>query len=239
MGYGLLFIGYAIAFLMSFNSFGFLFRMMGGLLMVCGLKKLCQFETKYNFSYVSAWCLCVSALAEGIVFIASDHTVLPENLQGYVTLVFYFFAIPFHAVFYSATVSLAKEVGLDKIAVKSARNGVFAVLVVLLALLSFTAHSFGWGILNYLFGATMIGLLLLAVLNLFLLYSCYKNICEEGDEDNLSKPSRIPFLNKLFEASEKRQNEIYEKTKSYAENKIRLDNERKAEKRKKKGKGKK
>ena len=51
MGYGLLFIGYAVAFLMSFNSFGFIFRAVGSLLALCGLKKLCQFETKYNLEF--------------------------------------------------------------------------------------------------------------------------------------------------------------------------------------------
>lgn len=236
MGYGLLFIGYAAAFLMSFNSFGFIFRAVGSLLAVCGLKKLCQFETKYNFCYLSAWAMCLAAMAEGAVFVMGDYTNLPENLQAYVSMAFYLFAIPFHLIFYRATSALSKEVGLDKIAVKSARNAVFCVIVILLALSSFAAHSFDWSFINYLFGATLVGLLLLVFMNLLLIYSCYKNICEEGDEENAAKPSRIPFLNKLFEASDKRQQEIYEKTKAYAEERIKRDNEKKLEKRKKKGK---
>lgn len=239
MGYGLLFIGYATAFLMSFNSFGFFFRSIGSLLMVCGLKKLCQFETKYNFCYVSAAAMCVSALAEGAVLILSDSMSLPENLQSYVSMLFYVCAVPFHGVFYKATRSLSKEVGLEKLSQKSDRNGVFSIIVLLLALMSFVSHSFKWGILNYLFGATLIGLLLLVAMNLVLIYSCYKNICEAGDEENEAKPSKIPFLNKLFEVNEQRQNEIYEKTKSYAEKHIRADNERRQEKKNKKRKGKK
>ena len=43
-------------------------------------------------------------------------------------------------------------------------------------------------------------------------------------------------MNKLFEVSEKRQQEIYEKTKAYAEERIKRDNEKKLEKRRKKGK---
>ena len=236
MGYGLLFSGYAVAFLMSFNSFGFIFRAIGSLLALCGLKKLCQFETKYNFCYLSAWAMCFAAMAEGAVFVAGDYMTLPENLQAYVSMAFYALAIPFHLIFYKATSALSKEVGLEKISVKSARNAVFFVLVVLLALSSFAAHSFGCNFINYLFGATLMGLLLLIFMNLLLIYSCYKNICEEGDEDNAAKPSRIPFMNKLFEVSEKRQQEIYEKTKAYAEERIKRDNEKKLEKRRKKGK---
>ncbi len=236
MGYGLLFIGYAVAFLMSFNSFGFIFRAVGSLLALCGLKKLCQFETKYNFCYLAAWAMCFAAVAEGAVFIAGDYTALPENLQAYVSMAFYFFAIPFHLVFYRATCALSKEVGLKGIMTKSARNAILFAILLLLALSTFVAHSFGWTFINYLFGVTLIGLLLLVFLNLLLIYSCYKNICEEGDEENAAKPSRIPFMNKLFEASEKRQQEIYEKTKAYAEERIKRDNEKKLEKRKKKGK---
>ena len=234
MGYGLLFIGYAVAFLMSINSFGFIFRAIGSLLALCGLKKLCQFETKYNFCYLSAWAMCFAAMAEGAVFMAGDGA--PENLQAYVSMAFCVPAIPFHLIFYKATCALSTEVGLDKISVKSARHAVFGVLVVLLALSTFVARSFGWSFINYLFGATLIGAILLIFMNLLLIYSCYKNICEEGDEDNAAKPSRIPFMNKLFEVSEKRQQEIYEKTKAYAEERIKRDNEKKLEKRRKKGK---
>lgn len=236
MGYGLLFIGYAVAFLMSFNSFGFIFRAVGSLLALCGLKKLCQFETKYNFCYLSVWAMCLAAMAEGIVFLLGDYMTLPENLQSYVSMAFYLFSVPFHLIFYRATCAISKEVGLDRISVKSARNAVFFWIMVFLALSTFVSHAFGWTFINYLFGATLIGLLLLIFLNLWLIYSCYKNICEEGDEENAAKPSKIPFMNKLFEASEKRQQEIYEKTKAYAEERIRRDNEKKMEKRKKKGK---
>ena len=131
---------------------------------------------------------------------------------------------------------MSQEVGLDKISAKCKRNAIFFIFVVILALSSFAAHSFGWKFINYIFGAALIGFILLIFLNMLLIYSCYKNICEEGDEENAAKPSKIPFMNKLFEASEKRQQEIYEKTKAYAEDRIRRDNEKKAEKRKKKGK---
>ena len=239
MGYGLVFIGYALAFLMSFNSFGFFFRSVGSLLTVFGLKRLCQFETKYNFCYVSAVAMCVSAIAEGAVFILSDYMTLPENLQSHFSMLFYLCAVPFHGVFYKATCTLSREVGISKLAKKSARNGVFSVIVLLLALLTFMAHSIKLEFINYLFGATFIGLLLLVIVNLVLIYSCYKNICEAGDEENAARPSKIPFLNRLFEVNEQRQNEIYEKTKSYAERHIRIDNERRQEKKNKKRKGKK
>ena len=236
MGYGLLFIGYATAFLMSFNSFGFIFRAVGSLLALCGLKKLCQFETKYNFCYLSALAMCLIGISEGAVFLAGDYLTLPENLQSYISMAFYLFSLPFHLIFYKATISLSQEVGLDKISAKCKRNAIFFIFVVILALSSFAAHSFGWKFINYIFGAALIGFILLIFLNMLLIYSCYKNICEEGDEENAAKPSKIPFMNKLFEASEKRQQEIYEKTKAYAEDRIRRDNEKKAEKRKKKGK---
>ncbi|MBQ8004744.1 MAG: hypothetical protein IJ303_00325 [Clostridia bacterium] len=159
-----------------------------------------------------------------------------EKIFSYILAAFLILAFPYHFLVYNSIYRISDSVGDIKIKRRALRNSVLLVFEVLIASAAVIFWYFKIEFAKYLLMAAVIFPILLIFLNLSLFYSCYKNICEEGDEDAPRKPSKIPFLNKLFEATEKREQEIYEKTKSYAENKIRQDNEKKKMKNKKKKK---
>ncbi|MEE0970595.1 MAG: hypothetical protein U0M06_14605 [Clostridia bacterium] len=232
MGFGLLFFGYAAAYLMSLNSFGFLFKLVGSAVMLRGLSKLSSFEKGFRYAYILGIPMALCEIAEAAVYIFGA-SVKTDLVQAYADRGFWIFSVLFHIAIYYAVSRLSREVDILSITKRSFLGGVFLAAEVLLIVLTFilgSQYKLAW---SFLIASVILGFVLV-VYDLVLFYSCYKNICEEGYEESPVRYSRIPFLNKLLESAEKRDNEIYEKTKAYAENKIRQDNEKKKDKNKKK-----
>ncbi len=233
MGFGLLFFGYAAAYLMSLNPFGYIFALMGCAVMMSGLSKLSEFEIRFRYAYTASVILAFLAMAMSVASILPQD-IAGENTFSYLLAAFLIVSIPFHALIYFAIGKIAGDVGIIGLKRRALNYALLGCMELILSFAAWISWYFGAAFAKYLVIAAVIYPVLIIILNLALFYSCYKNICEEGDEEAPRKPSRIPFLNKLFDAAEKREQEIYEKTKSYAENKIKQDNEKKKNRKKKK-----
>lgn len=241
MGFGILFIGYALAYLMTLNFLGFLFRLAGTAVMLCGVRKLCDFETKFRAAYVLLISLAVLSCGETITAVLTDYGAyaenpLLENAGNILYLLYMAGTFVFHFFFYGALRRFSHDVGVLKIYTRTVRYEIYTAVEAVLAVLTVVTQYFGFKIANAFFAATFIVFYILVFLNLALIYSCYKNICEEGDEEAPRKKSRIPFIERLIANSEKKEEEIYNKTKEYAENRIRRENAEKEQKRKNKKK---
>lgn len=240
MGFGLVLIGYTFAYLMSLNSFGFLFRLVGTAVMLAGTSRLMKFEKTFFYVHISGILLALAATFETLSHLLLDYTSfdavwLDENLVTALFVAFMVISIPFHLLFYRAARKISVDVGIRNITSRSVKYEIFFGAEIILVAATYVTFSMKAKIVNYFYMAAVILLYVVIFLNITLIYSCYKNICEEGDEEAPRKPSKLPFMNKLFEASEKREKEIYEKTKSYAEEQMKKDlDKKKARKDKKK-----
>ena len=238
MGFGLLFIGYSFAYLMSFNAYGYVFRIIGCAVMLSALSRLSAFEKRFKETNIVCAVLCAIASAESILSVALELGIsLPwqgSTVENTAFIIFIVASVVYHVFLYRAVYKIASDVGIKDIKERSLRYAIFAAIEIPLAILYEVFRRSGLEVARYLLLSVFLLYYLVVALNLSLFYSCYKNICEEGDEEAPRKKSRIPFLNTLFEVSDKREKEIFEKTKSYAENRIRTENE--AKKHKKKGK---
>ncbi len=230
MGFGLLLFGYAATYHMSFNSFGFFFRLIGIALMFRGLEGLSAFEHRFKLGYYICLPLALFEAVEAVVFLIGSSSVT-DKLQAYAGAGFWIASVFFHAALFSAVYLLSKDVGLMSIAKRSIVGVVFLAVEIILILLS-AVISAPVKLASSLMLSVIVFGFIAVIYNLVLFFSCYKNICEEGSDEAPMKYSRIPFLNKLLESSEKRETEIYNKTRAYAESKIREDNEKKRNKKK-------
>ena len=235
MGFGLLFLGYIATFLMSINSFGVVFRLTGCAIMLSALSKLSRYEKGFFYVNISCFAMTAVSLFE-CVFGFFDRGWQYDNIKNICMSIFLVLTVIFHSLLYLAIYRISKDVGLDKLRMSSVRNAVFASIELVILLCAYVMWNIELGITKYIVMAGIIYPFIILVFNLVLIYSCYKNICEEGDEEAPRKPSKIPFLNKLFDASEKREQEIFDKTKSYAEKRIAEDFEKKKNKKKHKKK---
>ncbi len=241
MGFGIIFFGYLLMFLMSFNVYGFAFRLLGCIVIMHGLRGVKQYEPRYLRAEIFIGVAAAFAMAEALSTVLGEYLGIfnLDILKNASVLLFSASAVVFHFLFNNATAALAREVGAGKVLKKALRNSVFVCVQLSLLLLTAILYFLKINLVNYVFMASVIFFFLLLLFHISLIYSCYKEICPEGDEEAPAKPSRIGFLNKLWAVTEKRDNEIYEKTKAYAENRIKIDSERKKEKRENKQKHKK
>ncbi len=236
MGFGLLFFGYAATFLMSLNNFGFLFRLTGCAVMLSGLSRLEAFERRFFYARICCISMFAASVIESVLkFILQNSLIeLPTGIQNTVSVIFMALSVIFHILIYFAIHKISVDVGVKKIEINTVRNAVFSSLEILIFASAVTTFLLKAPFAKYLYFAAILYPFIIFLFNLALFYSCYKNICEEGDEEAPRKASKIPFLNKLFEASEKREMEIFEKSKGYAENYIKRENEEKKRKNKRK-----
>ena len=95
MGFGLLFLGYIAAFLMSLNSFGFVFRLTGCAIMLSALTKLTDFERSFNLARISCFGMALSALCESIITLSLDFGLFSEKASNICLSVFLVLTVVF------------------------------------------------------------------------------------------------------------------------------------------------
>ena len=127
MGFGLLLIGYFTATIMSINSLGGIFRLLGYFLVCRGAKKLSQYNAGFLFLlYVSIPTLILSAFCalsdvSNFFLLGIIEADMAETLS-FLKVVFDFLTV---ATMCYAVRSISRETGAQKTLYSSVRNFVF------------------------------------------------------------------------------------------------------------------
>ncbi len=215
MGFGYLFIGYFFLIFFPLNSVGVLPNLaaVGCAIMFMGARKLygyaedCKGFKLASYTLIPYFALSTAALIINIVeyFGISKETASyflnPINLVC--DLLFGLLAVFLLAGVYK----LARQVELPKLAARCAVFMSISVLFTLCALISnsaailnMTAGKTFTAIVNYIGLAAFFLEYLAIFLNLFHIFSCYANICLEGDED---MPYREDIFDKITDFTKK------------------------------------
>ena len=242
MGFGYLFIGYLITFViyLTVNSLGFggVALLLGYGVMFYALNTLTLYHKAFAYAKwvqlplaLTAVYSLLSSLSEqlllGIPFVTPTVDAVFEWIT-FLLLIFFNIALLF------GIRMLAREVELMHIAVKAVRNSVFVGLyavLTLIARLPILPEHFK----AYLTLPIVMLDVVWIVLNLLLLISCTKNICPAGDEDQPPKRSRFEWINRIGDTYEKNRQRAIDSTTREAEEVLR----RRQEKRNQRSKSKK
>ncbi len=215
MGFGLLFIGYFMATLMTINKAGFIARLVGYALVIIASRKL----SRYNRSFVLLICSSILMLAVSVMLAISDvskllYDALLISVQpfgetyvlacAYAEMIMFFL---FNATLLYALRAISIETGVLRNAAAALRNLIFVCSYFVLYVLSRLPVSFA----KYLSLTAVMIYFFFIVLNLILIFSCYARICDECDVDMERKPSRFAFVNKMREESERHAREAAER----------------------------
>ena len=215
MGFGLLFIGYFIAALMSINVVGSLIAMIGYCIIFLASGKLSKYNNSFNLVRIGAvvmvlfWLvMSASTLSE---FLANE-LMIPKDIfgptfdsvMGHSEMALFF--IFNSAVLYSIR-SIANDTEDTKIAISSVRNFIFICVgllayVIYFVVVGFSSSQLALAILN---GTAIIIRFVCIVFNLILIFSCYMRICDENDVDMNRKPSRFAFINTMRQRFDEKQ----------------------------------
>ncbi len=204
MGFGLLFIGYLLAY---FMSLAFPLKLIGCIFMISGARRLSEYNGRFKLCVPPLGILCLISAYSLLCFVLSMLNIASPLASDTLKTVFAYIGeavdMAYHACLLTAICSIAKETELPKHAYKSMRN----LLIVLLAgVIYFVAVLLPKGEAASVLGIASTAMKILwIVLDLVLLANCYRLICPEGEEDMPAKESKIGFIRKMNEVIDKRE----------------------------------
>lgn len=224
MGFGLLFVGYALNYIVSFAGYGYIFRLAGVLLMAWGLKGLCEYNKKF---------ICPAAGSAVLILVGlldlwrDGGARISLSLPGWVAgsgeiagnirlLADLFFNISLLLVI----AGFAGRLGLDKQKNMASRNLIFVGGYGVLQLLGSFALSGSAVYSRYFALPTLLIQLAWITLDLILIFSCYMYIAPEGDEDMPRRKSGVKFIDNILEESDRRRDKATRDTTEYYSDKI-------------------
>lgn len=238
MGFGILFIGYFITYVLSMNTVGVVFRILGYAIMCKATLKLSEYDVKFKTSaYLSLSLVFINALGATLELVSFlyDNMVISSNpFSGVrwdiVTLyVEPLVVLAFHILLLLAIRSIAKDTDMPKIVASAGRNIFFIGLYYLLSFLRYLLPPAILESYNENMSLPMVLLYLVWIFfNHALLISCYSHICDEADFEMTPKRSRIAFLNKYMDALEKKRERSRQEDEKYRREKLeKLKNKKK------------
>lgn len=213
MGFGWLFIGYFIATLMSINTFGVWFRLIGYAIVLVAAKKLSDYHKDFRYLCLgSILMLVVSAVsaASSVTTFLYDQMLMEtkifsqafDQIWGYVDMAAVF---AFHISLFYPIRAIAKETEVEKISVATVRNFIFLSVYYVLYILCSLPFAFLKGFSASFIGPIILLYLACLILNAIMIGSCYAWICDPSDLEMEQKPSRFAFVNRMrAEAAERK-----------------------------------
>ena len=242
MGFGFLFLGYLVSFVLSLTlerfDFGGAAHLLGYALMLRGLMELTRYQKSFS---LAKWLAYPMLALAAYSLLGSFDTLLWWNLPIFgegvvqtVDAVTTILSICFQAAVLYGIRMLAQEVELLHIATKAVRNMVFLGIYGLLFAVAHLPAALVASFVQYVNLASGIVWLAVILFNLLLLLSCNKNICAAGDEDQPPRKSRFGFINRMNDAYNDVHQKNIDNAKRDAEEFVRRRREKKEQKRNKK-----
>ena len=231
MGFGLLLLGYLAANVMSF---GYVPKFIGYAIMMWGCIKLSDYEKKFSRClYAAAPAVILSVYLDGnkLCDLLNVSTGLfSDGFVKAITLAETVVSWGFCVLLMTAIISIAKSTDLNKIAFKAARNMVILTLGELVYVVSLFLPK-GNVSVGIAYAALALRILRI-VLDLLLIFACYRMICQEGDEDMPAKEIKNPVLRKMEDVLNKRDSNAYESAQKITRKNISHSNKKKTKKKK-------
>lgn len=234
MGFGLLFLGYFIAFLMALTKFGFAIRLAGYLLMAYSLIKLRDFELKFTWPMSVSFGMiivgvvqCVYGMGDELGYTFSETITI---LRTIVDTVESLIVVIFNFLLLWSIMTIAGKLELSKQKRTAIRNMMFIGLWFILNFLGTGPMADNITYVYYFALPTFILYMAWIILNLTLVFSCYMYICPSGDEEMSRKKTNIKFIDNIIEESDRRLDKATKETTEYFENKKRSRKEKRKKK---------
>ena len=205
MGFGYLFLGYLIAFLLQpvADALGvaFVALLLGYVTMLYALRMLKRYCPEFA---LAQWSLYPLLLLGGYHTLENLSELflwripfVTEKVTDVITYVEFGLILVFHALLLWAVWTIGRDVELKRIETAAIRNFIIVMLYAAVAIVYFVPISAFASIKNYLGLSVAIMKLIYPICNLCLFLSCAKNICAEGEDDLEPKRYRWELLNRL------------------------------------------
>ncbi|MBR2927263.1 MAG: hypothetical protein IKC31_06775 [Clostridia bacterium] len=241
MGFGYLFLGYLVTFVLRLTAEGLgvtgFALLLGYSLMLAGLWQLTRFEKSFA---VSKWLLIpllVGALYQTVKDIAAlcaaSVPFFTPVTDTVMTWIEFALLLAFNVSMLIGVYRIAKQVELPSTGNAALRNIMFIGVGSVLYLIGNLPLPNFELVRKYLSLPIMLLQIVWIVANLLLLLSCTKNICKAGDEEQPPKRYRWELLNKIGDAYEDNRQRSVQRLTREMEDKLRAKKEKNHRKKKK------
>ena len=207
MGFGLLLMGYFLGMVMSLNIFGAFFRLAGFALAAYAARKLSDYHKGFSFltlaSMLSVAVSVLGAISSLSAFLYDNMIIAEKLISDGLATVFgyarYGAELVFTVALCVAISLIAKETGEIKLRYVAIRNLALYCVYFVLQIICWLPHEYVGTLLQItaLPAVAQLAGFALILLNLLMIFSCYRRICDESDVDMPQKPSRFEFVNQM------------------------------------------
>ena len=211
MGFGLLFIGYFIAFLMSVNTYGFAFEIVGYAVIFSAVGKLAEYKHKLSGAALPLFLTALCSLFEGGRLLSdllmAKSPFFSESTALWFSLASTIFSVAFQTILLLGIREIAKDAESDGLPARAVwcTAMVWAVGVLELILTASNGTTFAESnLFRILTLSVTLASILYPIAVLAFLYSCYAGICAPEDMDMAPRPSRFAFINRMREERDRR-----------------------------------
>jgi len=247
MGFGLLLIGYVFAFMFSFEFMKLLgvsenpllvgvTQLVGLLIMLAALRRLSPYSRRFAQAVWPALALTACTLVligQSAVKVSNDPPVdyIPSvsPLTTVIAALSAVLGFLLHWLMIFGINEIGRETGVKKVQTKAIRNLILTAVYYAMTVVTIILTATKTGYSEYIGMVFVAYGLVWVLLNTAVIFSAYRYICLEGDDDIPYKKSRFAFINKINAEQERREREAEKKTKQYVKDN---DNERASEKNK-------
>lgn len=199
MGFGILFFGYFITFLLSLNAYGTIFALIGNYIIFVALQKLSEYKHSLTrcIPFLLLMAIC-NLLGSVKVLFSADFGMIGSVIDT-VSLVS---SLIFNVFLFLSIISLGEDTEVSE--VKSLAKTDIAIIIIYfvanLAMMIFAANK-------YILAGAMLLRLIFPLFALALIYKCFRFICAPEDVDMPVKPSRFKFINDFHKRQAQKEEE--------------------------------
>ncbi|MBE6620664.1 MAG: hypothetical protein E7625_04810 [Ruminococcaceae bacterium] len=219
MGWGLLFFGYFLEYILGLNSlFAPFVHVIAYAMMYAGLSGLQRYCKRFRYA---KWCAIALAILSVWRTFAQAETALGitfgfvvKEITTVVSWLDFAGSIIFHVALAFAVKEIAQRLSVSKNAVRAVRN---LVLVLLYGVL-FVVHALipTEQVALVVYPPLVLSRVAFAICNCVLLYSCYMRIVPAGGgEDAPRAPSRFGAINRMRRAFDEKEKQAIEADRQY------------------------
>lgn len=223
MGFGLLFIGYFIAFLMSVNNYGFAFEIVGYAIMLSAVGKLSEYKHSLSRASLVLLIMSLCSVYDGFRYLdellSLGVPLFSDSVNVTVSLLSAAMILVFHVLLLLSIRDIAKAAEENDVARRSYLALTASALSCLLEFAVAVAGNFSSIEAIPAFRIVVLVSTLVRILYpltvLAFIYTCYARICAPEDMDMPQRPSRFAFINRWREKREKKSAETAQLRQEY------------------------
>lgn len=224
MGFGLLLTGYLMTYLLSMSSYGAFPAVIGCVIMLYALTKLIEYEPSFKYAFYAAagtgvtWLFLAVIAFFGLISVQLPGFLASEVFLAGVRYLKMFFDLCFHIFLMLAVMRIAGETGLNGIKSSAVVNlALYGIFFVSEIVDSSVTEGYADRII---FLTTLIVWLVSLIMNSVMLTRCYMKICDENDGDMKRKPTNIGFIDRFYEALDKKEEKARKRDEEYRKEKF-------------------